>query len=358
MRFKKMIPGCTRLMLTETGCFTYHNGLVHLLDKELEVKRVGELNGCEFISDYKDDIIIKDDGGKGFLIDKKNSVIKEIENFDQLKLSNYRYKEYLPVYIRKSIYDQSKEGIYSLKEKRVLWLSENCKSNRFVNEYFVGYFDNFLFRNDIQNGELLWQFSFEKGPGYKNIDGNIQPAELSSIIGAYKNKLWLHVKQFYFLALDIETGIVAHQFFMPDIFGRSTITRWQDSLSIGDLHLDADKGIIKSLAYWRYWEFDLNTFTGTIKKEFGHATKENPIAWSINQSRSYPGDKNLYFIGKRSRQVLNDIVGVFDTELCDVTWYDKPLQSQDWLSFSSSPQSNDKYMAVQDSKNNLWVYEK
>ena len=35
------------------------------------------------------------------------------------------------------------------------------------------------------------------------------------------------------------------------------------------MHLDKKKGVIKSLSYRYYWEFDLNTFTITIKEDFG-----------------------------------------------------------------------------------------
>ena len=201
-------------------------------------------------------------------------------------------------------------------------------------------------------------YSLSNIPAYKDVDGNFQPAELDSIIGIYKGLLWLYIKQFYFIAIEIQSGELKHQVFLPEIFNIPTTGPWYNSFTIGDVHLDSEKGVVKSLAFFRYWEFDLNTLQGVVKKEFGISTKENPLAWRINKSQYYPGDKNLYFIGTRTQQTVNDAIGIFDTEICEVVWFDEPLPMEKYLFFSILPQANSKYLIVQDSKNGLWVYQK
>jgi hypothetical protein len=206
--------------------------------------------------------------------------------------------------------------------------------------------------------EKRTSFSLSNVPAYKDVDGNLQNAELVSVIGIYKGLLWLHIKQFYFIALGVESGELKHQVFLPEVFNIPATGPWYSSFTIGDVHLDSEKGIIKSLAFFRYWEFDLNTLQGVVKKEFGVSTKEKPLAWRINKSQYYPGDKNLYFIGTRPQQSVNDAIGVFDTEICEVAWFDEPLPKEKYLFFSILPQVNSKFLIVQDSQNGLWVYQK
>jgi hypothetical protein len=201
-------------------------------------------------------------------------------------------------------------------------------------------------------------FSIAGIPPYTDIHGDLQNAELASVIGIYKGLLWLHIKNWYFLALDIKTGELKHQLYMPDIFGMPIKGPWHNSFTIGDLHLDADNGVVKSLASCRYWEFDLNTFHGVVKKEFGIVTKENPQAWRINRSRYYPGDKNLYFIATRTGQMICDAIGVFDTETCEVVWSDEPLPIGKGLFFSLLPEVNKEYLTIQATEFCFWMYKR
>jgi hypothetical protein len=122
-----------------------------------------------------------------------------------------------------------------------------------------------------------------------------------------------------------------------------------------DYHLDEQNGIIKAFAYRYYFELDLNTLQGKIKKDFG---EDFQTSWRINRSRSYPNDKNLYFIGARRGEAVNRAVGIFDTETCKIVWYDEPLEEKKFLFFTNAPQANDKYLGVLDSENNLRIYER
>jgi hypothetical protein len=115
--------------------------------------------------------------------------------------------------------------------------------------------------------------------------------------------------------------------------------------------LDEKEGVLKTLSYDYYAEFDLQTLQ--FRKQVKINCKEDI---KIRNSTFYEGDNCLYFSGYYNKCHLPNVFGIFDTEKDEVIWYD--IKKDDWGYFYDPPQANDKLFAVLDDKHNLLVYER
>ncbi|MFC4476307.1 hypothetical protein [Flavobacterium chungangensis] len=206
---------------------------------------------------------------------------------------------------------------------------------------------------ELKKGTKLFEFSFSKLiNGVNDEETNV---EVVSILGVYKKVLWILVTHRKIIGLDVENGTLLHKIDLSKELGLAPNSSEDFSFSVKDVHIDNEKGIIKSLSYRYYWELNLDTFQIQIKKDFGENSKES---WRINRSKYYSGDRNLYFIGTNKGEVVNRAVGVFDTENFEVIWFEAPLEERKHLFFTDVPQVNNEVLGVMDSENNLRVYER
>lgn len=343
---------CIRFLLDECLYLIEENRIV--IYSEKKEKQNYEINYAEFIGKYKDCIILKNDFGEGYILDAKKNICKRITN-DDLCFGNNNWNNLIPVYKSKSIFDPVENGLYDIETDRLLFKRIDCYANDFIQDIFIGIFNEILFCNCKITGAELWSFSFSQINSFAIEDGNMVETELVSIIGVYKKVIWILVTNRKFIGLDLEKGILLYEIDLCKELGLKPDTTENFSFSIKDVHLDNENGIIKSLSYRYYWHLDLNTLKAEIKKDFGENPKES---WRINRSKYYLGDKNLYFIGTNKGEVVNRAVGIFDTEILEVVWYDNPLEEKKYLFFTNAPQINNKTLGVLDSENNLRVYER
>ncbi|MDR0865388.1 MAG: hypothetical protein LBO74_10730 [Candidatus Symbiothrix sp.] len=243
-------------------------------------------------------------------------------------------------------------GIFDYRHNKVLWEKELSTALQIVDNFVLN-LTLTLNRYDLENGNLLWQFSVSDFPSYKNYCGEEIKAEIRQIIGVYNNILWLYISVSHLVGIDVETGEKVYH--IDDITDFLGLKEKEAGDFIGlDCHLDEQNGVIKAFAYRYYFEIDLNALQGKIKKDFG---EDFQSSWRIRCGRYYPNDKNLYFVGARRGEAVNRAVGIFDTESCEVIWYDEPLEEKKFLFFTDAPQANEKYLGVLDSENNLRIYE-
>lgn len=248
-------------------------------------------------------------------------------------------------------------SLFIPEKNNILWSKNLCISNIGLinkNTFFATIFDDLfniekcIFNFSLKDNSLIWKFSYEQ-----LYSSNKKTNSTLRFIGIYNNILWLHVEHSRLIALDVKIGELKYQIDLLKEFnfkGNAV-----DQFVCGDIHLDPSIGVLKSLSNRYYWELDLNTLKVLVKNDFG---ADQTISWRIKRSRFYEGDKNLYFIGAKNGEGVNRGVGIFDTEKCDVLWYDQPLEEKKFLFFTDAPQANQTQLGVIDSDNTLRIYNK
>jgi outer membrane protein assembly factor BamB len=193
---------------------------------------------------------------------------------------------------------------------------------------------------DINNGTELWQFSISDFPNYINGFFREQEADIKQILGVYDKLLWVHVGGSWLIGIDVETGKLVHR---------------MENIMRGDSKhnfLDTTNGILKTLGYNYYAEFDLKTLQ--FRKQ---TTIQNVDNIRIRASNFYEGDKHLYFCGYYNNEFdVPNIFGIFDTEKAEIIWHNTTKDDMGY--FYNPPQANDKLLAVLDDKHNLLIYDR
>jgi hypothetical protein len=103
-------------------------------------------------------------------------------------------------------------------------------------------------------------------------------------------------------------------------------------------------------------EINLATHQAEIKKTHGGD-------WSIANGTFYPGDPRIYFTGNNTsfpskKSIGNLTVGIFNTETLKLDWhYDFPDDDKYYF-LVNRPQANEKYVAVKDTNDTLFLFER
>ena len=190
------------------------------------------------------------------------------------------------------------------------------------------------------NNSIIWQFSISDFPNYISGFGREEKADIKHIIGVYNTILWVHIGGFRLIGIDIETGKQVH--YIEDVVKGDEQNNF----------LDVTNGILKTLSFDYYAEFDLRTLV--FRKQTTIKHKENI---KIRASNFYEGDRYLYFCGYHNNKFDKpNTFGIFDTEKAKIVWYD--TTKDDLGYFYNPPQANDKLLAVLDDKHNLLVYDR
>ena len=316
-----------------------------------EKKYCFKINSTEFVGHFNNIFIVKDIDGIGY---KLNLDTLDLDEIDNSKIKFYDKNQYnlFPIYRSQSIFEPTENGVYDILSNSVKFISKDCKSTEIIDNFYVGSFDGVLFSNSLNMGEELWQFSLSLIPN--NIPDEDKHAELVSFLGIYKNILWILITDTRLIGLNIETGILLHEIHLCESLGLQPQTTESYTFSLGDIHLDQEKGSIKGFAHRYYWELDLNNLQAEIKVDFGAVTSHS---WRIKKSKFYKADKNLYFTGAKNGETFDRAIGIFDTEKLEITWYDEPLGEGRYLFFTDI-QANDKLLGALDSEQNLRIYER
>jgi hypothetical protein len=326
-----------------------------LIDKRIN-KNIAFDKGFELISIEDNIIYFFDDSGIGYRIGIDKGIVEFLASDNKINFTGSNYRNFYAIQSSNSIFDPYQGGIFDALLNKLLW-KRNSVQISYIYKRFCLDSNNFKIATySTLNGDILWQFDLSSLHPYIDENGDKHPAEVVSIIGVFEEKLWVFIKGNRFLCLDAAEGTLIKELDLTESIGLYSDIVSRSSLSStygAGIHLDADKGVIKMLANRYYLEVDLMAMQSEIKTDFG--IKSN--AWRINRCRFYEGDKNLYFIGKRDTK-FDCAVGIFDTEKCAVVWSDEPLEKENYLFFADVPQRNDTHLAVVDTANNLWVYEK
>jgi outer membrane protein assembly factor BamB len=300
-------------------------------------------------------LLLRSNNGDGYIFDINNKAIKKIGI--ELIVPQVRSSIFL-CYFEGGIFTRL-YGVFNLIENKSVYKSADFRGRIILDDKFVigetpeNKIVCYALNND--NVTMLWDFDIQSLKKY--IDGYDEPhnSELVSVIGTYTDQIWLHVKDRRLVALDVSTGNLQYEILLYEALGIPQHHPATNTLIYGDMHLDKINGKIKSLSWRYYWELDLISLTATIKKDFG---SDYNNTWRITKSKFYEGDKNLYFIGTTKGETFSKAVGVFDTEACEVVWYDEPLSESPSIFFSNVPQCSDKHLGVLDTGGTLRIYDR
>lgn len=314
-------------------------------------KKDFKINSTEFVGRFNNNFTVKDYEGTGYILNLDTFSLNKINDYE-IKFYDSNHYNLFPIYRSQSIFDPIENGVYDFQSDSVKFISKDCKSTKVIDNFYLGFFNEVLFSNSLNTGEEIWQFSLSQLSTYITDENEKKHSELVSIIGACQNILWLLVTDRRFIGLNLDTGELFHEINICEELNLQFKTVENYSFSLGDIHLDQEKGIIKGFAHRYYWELDLNNLQAEIKVDFGEGK-----SWRIKKSKFYKEDKNLYFTGARSGEAFDRAIGIFDTEKLEITWYDEPLGERRYLFFTDI-QANDKLLGALDSEQNLRIYER
>jgi hypothetical protein len=308
---------------TKNSLYTNHNIFISQIEDMLM-----DMAKC---NDY---YILLFSSGNGYLL----HVNKQIVKIPYWCHNATAYNDFLAIYDYDYELLTQLNNVYDI-EKKVLIFSEWYKGSCVViYPYYIYICIKDFFLIDISTNNK-WQFSIEDFPNYINGFFREQEADIKQIIGVYNNILWVHVGGFRLIGIDVETGKMMHYV--------ENILKGKE----GNNFLDEKEGILKTLSYDYYAEFDLTTL------KFRRQTQINcPEDIIIRSSNFYSDDKHLYFCGYYQKSDRPNAFGIFDTEKAEIIWYD--TTKDDLGYFYNPPQANDKLLAVLDDKHNLLVYDR
>ncbi|MBP1225396.1 hypothetical protein [Flavobacterium sp. 1355] len=356
MKIINNIDNVKRVKVYDKNFYYCKNSQLYTDENEVLIENLE----CQSFWQKDNFIFFHNNDGDYQLLNLEEKLIKGLNYSPYLFTTNNKkvYANYDHTYNFNSNTFDWKIGLFNIEDGKQIQAFENFNNCNFIlqdDEIIIGFNkDKYIsgFSN-VQNIEL-WNFSLSKIEAISNGVETDMETEFLSFIGVYKKALWILVTNRKIIGLDVEKGILLHEINLCKELGLIPDTIENFNFSIKDVHLDEEKGVIKSLSYRYYWEMNLDTLKIEIKKDFGENPKES---WRINRSKYYSGDKNLYFIGANKGEVVNRAVGIFDTEKLEVVWYDAPLEEKKYLFFTDVPQTNNKLLGVLDSENNLRIYE-
>jgi hypothetical protein len=301
-----------------------------------------------YIYRWKEVLVISDIYGKTFIVEKdfKLNEFLNLEYSVSNIINNYAiiYKDYN----EKTYY-----GVYDFVKEKILFETEIGIGGSIYNDkmYFTRYEDIISF--GIKEEKILWQFSISDFPPYKSHRGEEIKADIKQIIGVYNNILWVYIGEWHLVGLDVNTGEKVHHIEnMLELLG---LNRKERLFGLDDtIHLNEQQGILKFFGFRYYFEIDLNTLQGKVKKDFGEDCFLN---WRIRYSNYYQEYPDLLFFCGYFQEIHSpNAFGIFDTEKAEIIWSE--TTKDDLGYFYNPPQANDKLLAVLDDKHNLLVYER
>jgi len=232
-------------------------------------------------------------------------------------------------------------GIYYTKKRYKIYFDNKFSASKIINNMFF----SIDLRSSIslcseEEGNILWQFSIADFPAYISGFGREEKADIKQIIGVYDNILWVHIGGFRLVGIAIDTGKMVHYI--------ENVVKGGEQNNF----LDSQNGVLKTLSFDYYAEFDLRTLTFRKKTTIKH--KEDI---KIRASNYYEGDNCLYFCGYHNNKFDKpNAFGIFDTKKSEIIWFE--TSKDDLGYFYNPPQANDKLLAVLDDKHNLLIYDR
>ena len=311
-----------------------------------EMNNKGEIYFPAYINNLQvceNEILILDDSNKPSLFEHKyNKIIKKNVQINKDEfIDPIRYASFDKFLVSKEIeFPIYKKGIYYSKIQYVKYFNNDFAATTIISDIFYGNAIKRICRFNEETGLSVWCFSIADFPPYINGFFREQEADIKQIVGVYNNILWVHVGGFRLIGIAIDTGKLVHEF--------------KDVLKGGDNNnfLDIENGVLKTLSYDYYSEFDLQTFA--FRKKI---TINGQADIKIRASSFYEKDKCLYFCGYHNNQFDKpNAFGIFDTEKAEIVWYD--TTKDDLGYFYNPPQANNKLLAVLDDRHNLLIYER
>jgi len=311
--------------------------------KEWEIEGVNGrvlLDGNYNVLFANDNQIVFVDNEKGEILDVENCTLINVEETTEGNLS------------QKLLCYKNSQKLNGKRVKDVGYLDLHLDEFKLIKEKiefheilptkngFIIRRQNNLYGYDSELKNLLWELPSELLSKYANDLEDIISPKIKTILGIYKNLLWIHISGLQLIGIDIEAGKVKH--YIKDVL--------LGGESFGNNFLDKENGLIKIFAKNEYKEFDLHHLTTT--KECKINLEEE---FMVRTSTFYNTDSNLYFSAYYGESFPN-VFGVFNTEECKIVCLEHMNSNGTGNALFSSPLANDKFIVLRDNKNILHVF--
>jgi hypothetical protein len=352
-----MVAGVNRFRAYGDLIYYFNSNSLRAIDAELNEFGIdNNVKGGEFVGEYNDCVIVKDENGLGYLVTAGDFKLEKIPLPENTYFYDQMFDEFIPVYHSTSIFEPRINGVFNISNNELNMFPADCKASVVIEGFGIYISGSVLCLYDQSTGKQKWSINLIEDGVFPVTNSDLK-TQFGNILFRMHDSFWIQAGNLFFLEISVTSGKLIRKIDLMGSFGLLPQTVEYNSFSLGDVHFDEKRGVIKSLSHRYYWEFDINTLQGRIVKDFGVHTL--PEYWRIKRSTVYAGDKNLYFIGARKGEAVNRAVGIFDTEKAEVVWYDEPLEEKKFLFFADAPpQANAKLLAVLDTEKNLRVYER
>lgn len=230
-------------------------------------------------------------------------------------------------------------NIYDINEGRVIF-NEGIVSNIFLMENgFIANDENTVSYKTLDKNSAHWDFSINQFKEVSDWKGDLVKAKIEKIFGLHNNTFWFQLTGFRLIGLDMFTGELKHNLENIVKGGKN------------NNHLDINNGILITLSHDYYSEFDLDNLQ--VKKQI---VLDNENGLKINGFSFYQGDNNLYFYGNMDNSNFPNAFGIFDRDQEEITFYQKADSKNQY--FFETPKANNSLVAIKDSNNTLFVFDK
>lgn len=341
MKLKNKIDNIQSLYLRDNFFLYSKNDTIYFNDIEFAIKQGSPIKIIGSNTHFFIEIFNHDDGfEKTISVLYENGFLLEDNSFYNYMLRGSFYKNYITALQ----YDKSYNSdlcILDLVLKKEIWKSKiSYQQYKIISEEFIvcskqREIDIISYAND----KVLWTFNLDGFPAYQNWDGNMTNPIIEKILGLYKTQLWIQVSGFRLLGIDINSGKLINN--VEDVIKGKKDNNY----------LDISKGVIITLSHDYYSEFDLDNLQ--VKKQI---VLDNENGLKINGFSFYQGDNNLYFYGNMDNSNFPNAFGIFDRDQEEITFYQKADSKNQY--FFETPKANNSLVAIKDSNNTLFVFDK
>jgi hypothetical protein len=320
-------------------CSTIENKLISITKKEV----FHDITGILWLKPFHDFTIGLDSLNKPVII-KEDEIDKSLQNMFRVSSVNYPFINFY----KKA--DPRTFGTYNFETKTIEFETTNTIGRDIFQEHIVNDNSEVIEFRTVFSSTVLWSFSLSQLPSipHKEFMNPDAPWEIKKFIGVLENKLWVALNHRTIIALNCETGELAH--IISEIPGFDL--EWiQNSIPDAEsTQIVENENVLLGFADTYIWLID--AVTGAISiKNYDSYFKESRI---MKYRTEFIIDGDLLFF-------LSDVdpkVGCFNrrTELLEWQYAFEKTENGEYPRLIEI-QGNRKKLGVKDLANNLYIFE-
>ena len=238
----------------------------------------------------------------------------------------------------------------NLQSEQKKWTIESYFGNGFIldNYLYASCLNNRICKIDLNHPEQpLWQFNLSQLGRYTFL-GEKYPYNVWQFVGIFNDVLWIQLRNFRLLALDIHSGKLIK---LIDFHAETAdFTQNGGSFFPATMYLVEDKIIWLSGSI--LIRVNLNSYQTEIIKTYHQAPRKEQ--WIFQHNTYHKG--KIYFVADYGNQyVTASYIGVMDANTGEILWW---YQQKTNAEFNQAPQVNDTHLYVLSPRGFLYIFEK